>query len=347
MRRFNLAKLISTFCITLLLMGCILNSAQAQEKKDSKVYEVKISHIASTGDAIDLGWKKFKEVIENKSSGRIKVTIFGNKQLSNSNREDAEKVQYNIVQMTSVPTYTLAFVGNIKEYMLCDFPYLFSNDAEIYKILDGPIGKELAEKLEQKIGIKAFGSYSLGWVKLANTKRPIAKPEDVKGLKIRTTEAELYIELIKAWGGAPTPMAFGEVYTALQQGTVDGMVTTTSLFITDKFYEALKYMTTVNPFSICHIPLVNKSWYDSLSDDLKQIFNECIYKDYLPYIRELEAQYEIEAIQWLRDKGGLEVLELTPEQLKPFKETATYITEKKAHLIGEELMSRIKQELAK
>lgn len=347
MKKYSILKLISVLCVALLAISCAQKPAQSQEKKDNKVYEIKISHIASTGDAIDLGWKKFKEVIENKSDGRIKVTIFGNKQLSNSNREDAEKVQYNIVQMSSVPTYTLAFVANIREYQLCDFPYLFLNDAEIYKILDGPIGIELAEKLEQKIGIKALGSYSLGWVKIANTKRPITKPEDVKGLKIRTTEAELYIELIKAWGGAPTPMAFGEVYTALQQGTVDGMVTTTSLYITDRFYETLKYMTTVNPFSICHIPIVNMSWYNSLPDDLKQIFSESIFKEYLPYVRELEAKYEIEAIQWLRDKGGLEVLELTPEQLKPFIDASAHITKDKAHLIGEELMSRIKEELGR
>jgi C4-dicarboxylate-binding protein DctP len=153
------------------LIGCVSSSIQAQEKKDNKVYEIKIAHTIVSTDPIGQGWEKFKQVIEQKSSGRIKVTIFPNKQLVNSDREVAEQVQYNVNQMGSVPTFTLASVADIKEYMLCDYPYLFSNDAEIYKVLDGPIGKELAEKLEQKIGVKAFGSYSLGWVKLGNTKR--------------------------------------------------------------------------------------------------------------------------------------------------------------------------------
>jgi tripartite ATP-independent transporter DctP family solute receptor len=339
--------LVIALLLTLVVSGCGQKKTAGDTGKvtDDKVYEIKISHIASNTDPIHMGWEKFKEVIEEKSGGRIKVTIFGNKQLSNSNREDAEKVQNNIVQMSSVPTYTLAALAGIDQYKLCDYPYLFANDEEIYKIMDGEIGQELSQKLIEKAGIKAYGAYSLGWVKISSNKQPIKSPEDLKGLKIRTTNSDLYMALIKSWGASPTPVNYGEVFTALQQGTVDGMVTTTGLYVSDRFYEVQKYMATVNPVAIVHVPVVNNSFYQSLPDDLKAVFDESM-TEYLAAVREYEAEGERNAVAQLREKG-MDVVELTPEQMKTFTTPALPIIDEQADLVGKDFIERIKAELGK
>src|SRR6056297_2300623 len=158
--------LILLLVMSLVLVGGLSGCSQPSEEPSSgesdessgETYEIRISHIASNTDPIHLGWEKFKETIEDKSDGRITVTILGNKQISNSNDEDAEKVQSNTVQMSSVPTYTLAALGSIDKYKLCDYPYLFKNDEEIYKIMDGEIGSELSQELIDKTGLKAYGA---------------------------------------------------------------------------------------------------------------------------------------------------------------------------------------------
>lgn len=334
--------LVLVLALSLLMVGC---GGQKPAANDTgKVYEVKISHLASATDQINLGFMKFKELVEAKSKGKIKVTIFHSKQISNSDRENAEKVQQNIVQMGSVPTFTLAALAAINEYQVFDYPFLFKNDAEIYKVMDGPVGADLGKMLMQKTGIKSYGTYSLGWVKITSNKKSINKPDDIKGAKIRTTNSDLYMELVKSLGGSPTPMAYGEVFTGLQQGVVDGMMTTTGLFVSDRFYEVVKYMADVNPFSIVHVIIVNNSFYESLPSDLKAVWDECM-KEYTVYIRQLEDQGEKDAIKALREKG-MQVTELTPEEKKAFVDLGTPIIDKKADLVGKEFLDKVKKALA-
>jgi tripartite ATP-independent transporter DctP family solute receptor len=353
----KLIKKVVSFLVILMILSLFTTGCGGQkvatsdsqktdsEKADNeKVYEVKMCHLTSTGDPIHLGFMKFKELVEAKSQGRIKVTIFPNKQISNSDREQAEKVQQNIIQMTSTPTFTLAGLAGIDQYQIIDYPYLFKNDEDIYKVMDGPIGEELAKKLLDKTGIRAYKTYSLGWVKIGTTKKPINTPQDLKGLKIRTTNSNLYMDTMKACGASPTPVAYGEVYTALQQGTVDGMITTTGLFVSDRFYEVIKYMADINPFSITHVIIVNNDFYQSLPDDLKKVFDECM-DEYTAYVRQLEAQYEKDSIKALRDKG-VQFTELTPEQKKLFIDLCSPIIDANADLVGKEFLDKVKAALA-
>jgi len=343
--------LILLLVMSLVLVGGLSGCSQPSEEPSSgesdessgETYEIRISHIASNTDPIHLGWEKFKETIEDKSDGRITVTILGNKQISNSNDEDAEKVQSNTVQMSSVPTYTLAALGSIDKYKLCDYPYLFKNDEEIYKIMDGEIGSELSQELIDKTGLKAYGAYSLGWVKISTNEKPIKAPEDLAGLKIRTTNSDLYMELIKSWGANATPVNYGELFTALQQGTVEGMVTTTGLYVSDRFYEVQDFMADVNPMAIVHVPVVNYEFYSSLPEDLQKVFDETM-EIYLEEVRALEAKAEKDAIGQLREKG-MEVTELTDDQKQVFMDAAAPILVDKADLVGADFIERIQNEL--
>lgn len=321
------------------------NSTGESKADDGKVYDMKISHVATTTDPIHQGWSFLKETLESKSEGRIKVTIFPNKQLSNSNNEDAEKVQQNIVQMSSVPTSSLAAIGDIKEYKVFDYPYLFETNEELYKVIDSEIGDDLSKKLIEKTGIKAVGAYSLGWCGISTNKGPINSPDDIKGQKIRTLSSDLHIALIKALGGSATPINYGEVFTALQQGTVDGMMTTTGLYVSDKFYEVQDYLGTVNAVSLLHVPVVNNEWYESLPDDLKVIYDESIDL-YLDEVRKYEEDFDAKALQTLKDEG-MEVQEYTLEQKQAFIDATASVLIEQDDIAGKEIIDQVKTKLGK
>lgn len=309
------------------------------------VVELKISHIATEVDPIHMGWSFLKKTLEEKSGGKIKVSIFPNKVLSNSNNEDVEKVQQNIVQMTSVPTSSLAAIGNIKEYKAFDYAYLLANNEETYKVIDGPIGQELSAVLEKKVGVKALGGYNLGWLVVSSNKAPIKTPADLKGQKIRTMSSDLQMEIIRAFGGNPVIVNYGELFTACQQGTVDGMMTSTGLYVSDRFYEVQKYMGAVNAAPLLHVPLVNAKWYSALTADQKKAFDESIPL-YLAAVRQYEDDYEKAALAELK-KRGMQVTEYTAEERKVFVDAAAYILKDKADIAGQDIIDRIKKQLGK
>ena len=337
MRKRLLTLSVSALALVFLMAGTAVSA--------DKVYDLRICYLASTIDPIHMGFDFFKQTIEQKTNGRIKVTLFPNKQISNSDNENAEKVQANIVQMSSAPTSSLAAIAKINEYKVFDYAYLFDNDEELYKVIDSEIGEELSQMLMKKTGIKAFGGYNLGWCVISNNKNPIEKPEDLKGLKIRTMAADLMMETIRAFGGNPVVVNFGELFTACQQGTVDGMMTSTGLYVSDRFYEVQKYMGCTNAMPIFHIPLVNAKWYNSLPEDLRQAFDETIPL-YLEAVRKFEAEFEANAIKTLREKGMV-VNQYTPEQKKAFVDAAAYISTDMADIAGKDIIAKVKAKLGK
>lgn len=357
MKRFH-GVLAFLIVASLILAGCgggALSSAPAASAQSSApasgsagseapaastgTYEVKIAHNSSETNPIHLGYEEFKRIAEEKSDGQMKVSIFPNAQLGSGDEANADMVKNGIVQMTAVPTYTLAALANIKEYKLCDVPYLFNSSDQIYTLMEGEIGQELLARPLNETGIRGNPPYVQGWVKLSTIKNSITTPDDIKGLKIRTSNSDFYIEMVKSWGANPTPMNYGEVFTALQQGTVDGIVTTTPLYVPDRLYEVQGHMATVNPLAIVHIPIVNNQFYEGLPEDMKSVFDEAM-DGYIKAVRQYHADAEANAISELRELG-MEVNELTPEQSAAFAELSAYIKDSKADDIGKEFLERV------
>lgn len=328
---------------TLLGVGC--GGEEGADVASGDVYELKVSHIASETDPIHMGWLLLKETLEKESDGRITVTIFGNKQLSNSNNEDAEKVQQNIVQATSVPTSSLASLGNIKEYQVFDYPYLFETEDDLYKVLDSEKFAELSQQLAEVTGVKAYGGYNLGWVQISTNEKPINTPEDLKGQKIRTMSSELQMEIVKAFGANPTIVNYGEVFTACQQGTVDGLMTSTGLYVSDRFYEVQKYMGCTRAIALLHVPIISDDWYNELPDDLKVIFDDSM-SVYLDGVRQYELEFETEAIETLKE-NGMDVKEYSQEELQAFKDAAANVIVDKASIAGQDIIDEVYSILGK
>lgn len=329
--------LITSLVLLGVLSGCsdTTNESSEESSNTDEVYTMKLANITTEDNPLNVGYRYLAEQLKEKSNERIILNIYPNGQMSGSDREQAEMVQNNIIQITSSPSYTVAGLNDeLKEFNIYDFPYLFKSDKEIHNFSDGDIGSKMNEELLNKTGVRAYGAFPIGWVKVSTNEEPIESPENLEGLNIRSTASVFYQETLRAWGANPTPIAYGEAFTALQQGTVDGMMTVSSLYVSDRFYEVQKYMAAVDPFGIIHYPIVNNEWYQSLPKDLQNIFDECMY-DYVSFMRELETEAEAESLDILREKGMV-VNEYNDEQMKAFVEPVTSIWQENAHLVGGE-----------
>lgn len=301
----------------------------------AKTVEIKISHVVPETDVIHKAYLELKDYLEKESEGRFKVTIFPNRQLSNSNAEDAEKVMANIVQISAAPTAVLAGSGNIPDFKIFDYPYLFQSSEELYYALDNGLSKYLSDKLTAKAGIRVMSAVNGGWCPISLKTGPLDSPADLKGKKIRILNSDMYMELMKAFGAVGTPIAYGETYTAMQQGTVDGVTTNFPNWLTERYYEVQGIIGMMNPFPIIHMTMVSETFYNSLPEDLKPIFEAGMAK-YDARMRELRAQEAIDTMAQL--KTLMTVREYNDEELQAFKDAAAYIMTDKVDLAGKDVM---------
>jgi tripartite ATP-independent transporter DctP family solute receptor len=211
---------------------------------------------------------QFAEEIKDKTDGRIEIRVQGGGALG-GDREVIEGVQLGTVDMTVVSTSIV--VNFDPDFAILDIPFLFRDFDHAQAVLDGPIGKELLDGLPQKglVGL-AFGG--MGFRELTNNAAPVKTPDDVKGLKIRTQQNDMHIAVWRELGALPTPMAIPEVYTALQQGVVDGQENPVGAIINNRFGEVQKYISLTDHAFTPLVLLISPSVYSGLSEEDKQVF---------------------------------------------------------------------------
>ena len=201
-------------------------------------YVLKLGHVADPAKPYALAGEYFAELVKEKTNGEVEIQVFPSSQLGNQ-RDLIEGLVFGTLDLTLTST---AVLGNfLPKIAIFDLPFLFRDVKHAYKALDS-IGMEIGKELEPK-GIKLLAFFENGVRHLTNNVRPVRVPEDMKGLKIRVMEQKIYIEMMKALGANPTPMAFGELFTALQQGTVDGQENPVSHIWTKRFFEVQKYIS--------------------------------------------------------------------------------------------------------
>jgi len=255
----------------------------------------------------------FKPYVEEKSGGRIKVEVQNNSVLG-SDRELYEALQLNTVQCSFGPLSTLAnFEPN---YAVCDLPYLFKDKETAYAALDGKFGQTLAENLP-KVGLRLLAYGENAFRNISNNVRPINTLEDLKGLKIRVMESKVNIATYTALGCNPTPMAFSELYTALQQGAVDGQDNGVVLTYTSKLYEVQKYYTFTGHLYAANAMVFSEAFYQSLPQDLQQVLQDGS-KYAMENQRRLNTEMEDQLIKTMED-DGLQVNYLSDEESAKFQ----------------------------
>jgi len=184
-----------------------------------------------------IGAKKFAEVVEAKSGGKIKVRLYPSGTLGGE-QQVASAMQGGTVEASMMAPAQL--VGNFKQFLVLDFPFAFANEREADAVLDGPVGKKLLEPMPAR-GLVGLAYMEQGYRSISNSRRPIQKMEDIRGLKIRTIQNPLYVDMLNALGANAVPMVFTELYTALETRTVDGQENPYATLEASKFYEVQKY----------------------------------------------------------------------------------------------------------
>ena len=256
----------------------------------------------------------FKPYVEEKSGGRIAVEVQNNSVLG-GDRELYEALQLNTVQASFGPMSTLAnFEPN---YAVCDLPFLFSDKEDAYAQLDGEFGQKLAENLPN-VGMRLLAYGENAFRNISNSVRPINTLEDLKGLKVRVMESPVNIATYTALGTNPTPMAFSELYTGLQQGTVQGQDNGVVLTYTSKLYEVQAYYTFTKHLYAANGMVFSEAFWQSLPADLQEVVREgSIYA--MDNQRRLNTEMEDELIKTM-EEAGLQVNELDPAEVTRMKE---------------------------
>ncbi len=238
------------------------------------------------------GLERFEKLVEEGTKGAIDVQIFPANQLG-AERELVEGMQLGTVQGTMTSTGPMGnFLPDIK---LFNLPFLFKDRKAAYKVLDGAVGTEIADKL-LKVNIRSLGWAENGFRNITNSRNAINKPADVKGLKIRVMEDDLFIIAMKALGASPLPMAFSELYTALEQKAVDAQENPLAVIHSSRFFEVQKYLAMTGHFYSPAMLLISEAFFKGLSDAEKKVVLDA-GKKACQYERELslKADQELEA----------------------------------------------------
>lgn len=257
----------------------------------------------------------FKKYIEQKAPGRLKVDIYPSNQLGKE-REQFEGVKLGTIEMCWIAEGPMA--GFFSEIMVLGIPYLYSNEANAWRSLDGPFGKTLMEEMRKKTGVRSLGIGENGFRHFSTRNKPIKGVDDMKGLKIRVMEHPGYMALVKSLGASPTPIAWGEVYMALQQGVVDGWEAPISLIESMKFNEVTKYII-LDGHIYSFLPiLINDKFFTSLAPDLQKLLVDAT-KVTLGVNRGQNVRNVYNGLKSLQDKG-MEIYTPTEKELQVFRQ---------------------------
>jgi len=310
------------------------SDAKAAEAKGPTV--LKISNGINEEHPSYLAAVKFGEILNGKLPGRFEVQVYANAQLGDDVRA-TEAAQMGTLEM--VCTSSSPLVGLASDFMVLDLPFIFSSEKAADAVLDGAVGKALAAKLEPK-GLKLLAYYENGFRQLTNSAKEVMSPADLKGLKIRTMENPIHLAAWKALGANPTPMPFSEVFTAMQQKTIDGQENPIPTIYLSKFYEVQKFTTLTGHVYGPHILLMNKKLFDSFTPAEQKVLMESAQESAL-YQRKLNRQMNTDYVAELR-KNGMTVTELTPAQQKAFQDSVLPVYTQFEEKIGKDLIQQVR-----
>ena len=229
----------------MMLAAFALTGCGGDKKPETKTAQpagpqtIKLAHVVNEKDGFHVAALKFKELVEQRTQGKVKVELFPNAQLGDE-RTLIEGMQIGTVHMGVITNGPVA--NFLPEIAAFEMPFLFNSPAQAYKVLDGEVGQKVLAKLDA-INLKGLAYAERGFRNLTNSKRPVKTPADMAGLKIRVMENPVYIDTFKTLGTNPVPMAWTEALTALQQGTIDGQENPINVIYSFKLNETQKHLS--------------------------------------------------------------------------------------------------------
>lgn len=292
------------------------------------------------GHPIPMGGERFAKLVEEKSGGKMKVKVFPGGVLG-SDPQLLSAVQGGTLDFAAMNSGILQ--GQIKEFAIVDFPFLFNDANEVDAILDGAVGKELDAKLPEK-GLINLAYFDLGFRNLTNGKRAIKTADDIVGLKLRVIQSPIYIDTFNALGANSVPMAFTEVYTALEQKMIDGQENPFTVIQANKFQEVQKYLGVTRHMYNPQSMLMSKKKWDSLNKEEQEIITAAA-TEAANYQRTLSRGAQEVALNELKQK--MEVTELPPAELAKVREKLKPVIEKYSANVGTDFAKKVFAEIEK
>jgi len=300
---------------------------------------IKFSHVVAVNTPKGKAADYFKKLAEERTNGKVKVEVYPNSSLFKDG-EEMEALQLGSVQMLAPSVSKFGPLG-AREFEIFDLPYMFDSFDELHKVTDGPVGKALFKKLESK-GITGLAYWDNGFKDMSANK-PLRKPEDMKGLKMRIQSSKVLESEMRAYGALPQVMAFSEVYQAMQTGVVDGSENPPSNFYTQKMHEVQKYLALTDHGVIEYAVIVNKKFWDGLPADIRTTL-EGAMKDATKYANDIAKKENEDALAAVKASGKTEIIALSPQEKAAWKKVAVAVHKENESRVGRETIEAVYKE---
>ena len=318
-----------------------LVTAGASFAQDIKEHTIKFGLNGPETHPAAAGMKKFAELVQAKSGGKMKVNLFFGATLG-SDQAITTSIQGGTVEMSVMNSGILASLA--KELALFDFPFLFANEKESDAIVDGPVGKKMHKLLEEK-GVIGLAYWELGYRHITNSKRALNKVEDIDGLKLRVIPNPINVDWVKALGANPTPMPFPEVYGGLESKAIDGQENPVAVIAANKFWEVQKHIALTNHQYNPQSVIFSKKVWDTLSAAEKKIIDDSA--DEATKAQREASRAAVAANVELLKKNGMTVTTFAPAEIAKLRERMKPVIAKYTANVGEALVAEVNAELAK
>lgn len=340
-----MGKKIYVLGVFLLLAVFAVGCSSGQEKSGSSLdqgekIEIKFSHVAGPKTPKGLAAERFAELAAEYTNGQVEVKVYPSSSLYGDG-EEFEALQANNVQMIAPSAGKL--VAFNPKFQLPDLPFLFNDEEASNRFWDGQGGQKLFKELESQ-GLIGLASWPNGMRQWMNGKVLIKTPDDIKGLKFRVPSGGVLTKIHEVLGAGAVGMPFADVYTALQQGTVDGTVASLDNIKTERYYETIKYLTIANLNSLNYVVLTNADFWNGLPEDVRTQLEKAL-AEATEYERQVSGENNSlngEIAKMLTEEG-VEIYELTNEQKEAFRQVLKPLYDEFTSVIGADLIEMAKQ----
>lgn len=286
--------------------------------QEEEVRTLRLAHGLSADHSVHKAMIYMADRLKEKSSGKMQIKVYPSEQLG-SERECLELLQFGSLAMTKVSAAVME--GFVEKYKVLGLPYLFESKAHAFEVLDSDVGREILESGES-IWLRGLGFYDSGYRSFYTKDRPIDTPSDLSGMKIRVMSSINAINMVEAMGGSPTPISFGELYTALQSGVVDAAENNPPSFYLSRHYEICKYYSIDQHTQVPDVLLISEIIWKELSPEEQQWLQEAANES-VDYQRTLWEASEKEAMDAVKAAG----VEINYPDKSPFQEAVQSVYE--------------------
>ena len=329
------------YCLVLFFLLLIISSCRdLKENKENYDIVLRLALQPNENNKVWDAANLVREELERQSNGRIKVMFYSSGVLGND-QQLLESCYFGVIEMIQITSSVVTTLDY--KFDILDMPYLFLDEEHHQKVLNGDIGKELLDGLNDH-GLQGLAFFSCGFRSIFANK-PVTSPDDLKGMKIRVMESPVMIESINKMGASATPLSTSEVFTSLKTGVVDGAENNPNVFVSEGHIEAVKYYSLTRHFANQHVMIANREWLEKVEEDFPDLYGLIISipRDIISHYNTIWVEAEAKAYDDIIFHGG-HIVEVSKENLLEFMKRVDPVYDKKSRTVSREMVNRIRKE---